>query len=112
MAKSSGCTPAASTACTPRTPGTTVGIDRAGEFVDDLSERGVFLRRPAHDRERPDRPVPVIDFLDFHHWEIMLVAVIAQMVAERAFGQSFLGIDPAGDAKIGLGINGQVGFGL
>ena len=29
--------------------------DRAGQFVDDLAEAGVLLRRPADDGERPDR---------------------------------------------------------
>ena len=61
--------------------------DRAGQLVDQLAEHRILLRRPAHHGERPDRAVAVIDVLDAKHGEIVRQAVVAQMVAERAFGQ-------------------------
>ena len=36
----------------------------AGEFVDELAEDRVFLRRAADDGEGPDRAVAVVDVLD------------------------------------------------
>ncbi len=88
------------------------GDHRPRQFVDDLAEGSVFLRRATHHRERPNRPFAVIDFLDFHHGKIVPIAVIAQMISERSFGQRFVGIDPARDAEIGLGINRQRAFAL
>src|SRR5262249_15010062 len=38
--------------------------DRAGQLVDEGPETRVLLRRPADDRERPDRVLAAIDFLD------------------------------------------------
>ncbi len=61
--------------------------DRPGEVVDQLAERGVFLRRSADDGERPDGAGPVIDGVDVEHGKVVRQAVIAEMVAERAFGQ-------------------------
>jgi cysteine desulfurase len=58
--------------------------DRAGQLMDDRAERGVLLRRPADDGERPDRPGPVVDRLDRHHRERVRQAVVAEVVAERA----------------------------
>ena len=75
-------------------PGSTVGNDRAGQLVNQLAEDRVFLRRPADDGERPDRAVAVIDVLDAQHREIVLQAVVAQVIAERAFGQQLVGDRP------------------
>ena len=107
MASSSGCTPAASTAWTAWTPGITRRDDRPGQLVDELAEDRVFLRRPADDGERPDRVGAMIDVLDVQHREIVRQAVVAQMIAERSLGQLPLGIDRAGDAKVGLGVDRQ-----
>ena len=61
--------------------------DRPGDLVDDRAEAGVLLRRPADHRERPDRVLAVIDLLDVQHRERMRQAVIAEVIAERPFGQ-------------------------
>ena len=72
-----------------------------------LAEAGVFLRRPADDRERPDRVRPVIDVLHVQHRKVVGEAVVAEVIAERAFGQLPRRIDGAGDAEIGLGRHRQ-----
>ena len=77
--------------------------DRPGQLVDDCAERRVFLRRPADDGERPDRAVAVIDALDVQHREVVRQAVVAEVIAERPFGQLRVGIDRAGDAEVGVG---------
>ena len=59
------------------------------------AELRVLLRRPADDGERPDRPVAVVDALDVQHRERVGQAVVAEMIAERAFGKLLLRIDRA-----------------
>ena len=50
----------------------------------------------------------MIDLFDLEHRKIMSEAVVAEMVAKRAFGfERGFGIDLADDAKIGVGIDGQ-----
>ena len=44
--------------------GEDAGDDRAGQLVDQVAERRVFLRRPADRRERPDGSVAVVNALD------------------------------------------------
>ncbi len=51
---------------------------------------------------------PMIDALDVEHREIVRQAVIAQVIAERAFGQHAARVDGAGDAEIGLGVDRQL----
>src|SRR5690606_37528614 len=82
------------------------GDGGAGEFVDELAEGGVFLRGAADDGEGPDGIVPVVDAVHVEHGEIVLEAVVAEVVAEGAFGQQALGIDRAADAEVGLGVDG------
>ena len=60
--------------------------DRPGDLVNQLAERGVFLRRAADHGERPDRIVPAIHVLHAQHRKIVLQAVVAQVIAERPFG--------------------------
>ena len=76
--------------------------------MDQLAEDRVFLRRAADHRERPDRVAAVIDVLDPHHREIVGQAVVAQVIAERPFGLEPRGVDVAGDAEVGLGVDGQL----
>ena len=76
--------------------------------MDELAEGGVLLRRPADDRERPDRARAVIDCSTCSTGKIVRQRVVAQVIAERPFGQLPLGIDVAGDAEIGLGHDRQV----
>ena len=71
------------------------------------AEDGILLRRPADDRERPDRPVAVVDALDVQHREIVGKAVIAEMIAERSFRQLPRRIDRADDREIGFGRHRQ-----
>ena len=65
--------------------------DRPGDFVNDLAERRVFLRRAADDGERPDGASAMRDRLDVEHRKIVRQAVVAQMIAKRSFGRSFCG---------------------
>ena len=61
------------------------GNHRAGEFVDELAEDRVFLRRAADDGERPDRAVAVVDVFD-----------------SRARGSRARGCSSRGDRRTGL----------
>jgi hypothetical protein len=80
----------------------------AGELVNELAERGVFLRRPADDRERPHRIAAMMDRRHPQHRKLVRQAVVAQVVAERTF-RLFTGrrIDIAADAEVRIGIQGQ-----
>ena len=69
--------------------------DRPGQLVNDLAETGVFLRRPAHHGERPDRIGAMPDLFHVQHRKRMLEAVVAEMIAERALGQLQVRIDDA-----------------
>ena len=86
------------------------GDHRAGQLVDDRAEAGVLLRRPADDGERPDRVRAVIDGLDVQDGKVVRQAVVAEVIAERPFGQLPVGIDRADDAEVGLGGDGQAGL--
>jgi len=88
-------------------PGDDGRDDWSRQFVDDRAEAGVFLRRPADDGERPDGVVAVIDVLDVQHGEVVRQRVVAEVVAERAFGQLPLRIDGAGNDEVGVGGEGQ-----
>src|SRR5215831_12369736 len=81
--------------------------DRTGQLMDDGTEPCVLLRRPADDGERPNRSFPVIDALDVQHREIVLQAVVAEVIAKRPLGQRALRIDGTNDAEISLGRNRQ-----
>ena len=76
--------------------------DRPGDLVDDLAERGVFLRRATDGRKGPDGVVAMKHALDVEHRKIVLQAVVAEMIAERSLGQQFLRIDGPADAEVGL----------
>ncbi len=75
----------------------------AGQLVDQLAERGVFLGRSADRGERPDGAGSVVDALDLEDREVVRQAVIAQVVAERPFGLAGVGVDGADDGEVGLG---------
>jgi hypothetical protein len=90
------------------TPGSTRRNHGAGQLVDELPERGVFLRRPADDRERPDGIAAMMDRRHLQHGKLVGQAVVAQVVAERAFGLLWRRrIDIAADAEVGVGIQRQ-----
>ena len=108
MANSSGCTPAASTAWTARTPGICFGITGPTSSWINWPKTRVLLRRTADHRKRPDRPRAMIHVLDLHHRKLVLQAVVAQVIAERPFGLQPRRVDVAGDAEIGLGVDGQL----
>jgi len=74
--------------------------------VDQPGEDGIFLRRPADHRKRPDRAVPVVHVLDAEHGKIVRQAVVAQVVAKGTFRLAGLRIEVAGDAEVGLGVDG------
>src|SRR5436190_22363292 len=78
---------------------------RAGELVNELSEDGVFLRRAADDGEWPDGTVAVVNVFDAQHREVVLQAVVTEMVPEWSFGQQLIGDDSAGNAEVGIGVD-------
>ena len=80
------------------------GNDRPGELVDEPTEHRVFLRRPPHDRDRPDRAGAVGDAIDAKHGEVVLAGVVAEVVSERAF-RLRVGKDRSFDREIGLGVD-------
>src|SRR5438105_2759444 len=79
------------------------GNHRTRDVVNDLAKAGVLLRGPADDGERPDGTGPVKDGLHVQHGEVMLEAVIAEMVAERPLRKLAQGIDGADNAEVGVG---------
>ena len=79
------------------------GNDRAGQLVDQLAERRVLLRRTANGRERPDRVLADGTRHRPASPGSRASAVIAQVVAKRAFGLGGAGVDRAGDHEVGLG---------
>src|SRR3954469_2205015 len=80
---------------------------RAGELVNELSEDGVFLRRAADDGEWPDGTVAVVNVFDAQNREVVLQAVVAEMVAEGTFGKQFIWDHCAADAEVGIGVHWQ-----
>src|SRR5262249_1367965 len=81
--------------------------NRASELVDELAKDGVFLRGAADDGEGPDRPGAMENTLDSQTGEFVSQAVIAEMIAERGFRERAIRLDSAGDAKVGLGVDGE-----
>jgi hypothetical protein len=75
--------------------------------MDNGTENGILLWRPAHSGKGPNRVFAMIDFLYFEHGEFMLETVIAQVIAEGTFWKLALRIDVAGDTKISLSQNGE-----
>src|SRR5688572_28269268 len=86
--------------------------DRPRQLVDDLAEARVLLWRPAHDGKGPDRVLAMINCLDVQNRERVPQAVIAQVIAERTFGQLLVRIDNAADAEIRSGEQRQPVFTL
>ena len=87
IANSSGCTPAASTACTACTPGSTVGmIGPVSSWMNCPKIVSSCGGRPTTVNGQM-APCAVIHLLDAQHREVVLQAVVAEMVAERPFGQ-------------------------
>jgi hypothetical protein len=66
--------------------GNLLGNYRAGQFVDQLAEDRVFLRRAADHRERPNRVAAMLDSLDTNDRKLVGQAVVAQVIAERSLG--------------------------
>jgi hypothetical protein len=83
--------------------------NRSGKLVNERAEAGVFLRRPADDRERPDRVGPMKDLVDDEHREVVNPRVIAEMIAERSFGKRTTRVNRAGDDKIRRGMDRRSG---
>ena len=84
-------------------PGHDCGNQRPGQFVDNLAEPRVFLRRPAHDGEGPNGAGAMSHLLDAQYGKRMLQAVIAEVIAERPFRQGQVRLHDAADAKVGVG---------
>src|SRR6478672_4942543 len=76
---------------------------RPGEFVNDLAKGRVLLRRTADDGERPDRPRPVVHLAHAEDGEVVLEAVVPEVVAERALRLGEVRLDLAADAEVALG---------
>src|SRR4051812_13868125 len=76
-----------------------------GQFMNKLAERRVFLRWAADRGERPDRARAVVNLVNAQHRKIMRERIVAQVIAEGAFGQLSIRVDRPADAKIGLSRN-------
>ena len=63
------------------------GDHGAGQVVNDLAEAGILLRRPADYRKGPDGLGAVVDSLDLEDGEVVHQTVVAEVVAEGAFGE-------------------------
>ena len=75
--------------------------------MNEGAEGGVLLRWASHGGEGPDGSRPVVNRFHPQNRKIMSQAVIAEMVAERAFGKSPLRLDRAGNDEIGFGRHRQ-----
>src|SRR5688572_21516877 len=75
------------------------GNDRPGELVDDLAEVRILLRRPADDREWPNRIGTMIDVPDVQNRKRMRQTVIPEMIAEGPFWQKVVR-NGTGDTEI------------
>ena len=75
----------------------------ARQFVNEFSERGVFLGRAADDGEGPDGVLAVIDGIDAQNGKLVRQAVISQVIAEWAFRQGFARDYFPRDTEIGFG---------
>src|ERR1041385_2381367 len=76
-----------------------------GEFMDERTECGVFLRGPAHHCKRPYRIFAMPYFMHTHHREIMLERVITEMIPERSFRFIFPGPHFSRNDEIRIGRN-------
>src|SRR5690606_9548406 len=82
--------------------GNLLGDDGRGDLVDQLSEGRVLLRRPADHGEGPDRIAAMPNLLDAQEGEIVDEAVVAEVIAERAFRSGLARVDRAGDDEVGI----------
>ena len=73
--------------------------------MDQFAEHGVLLRRSSDNGERPDCALAMVNFVHVQNREIMLQAVVSQMITKGAFWHLPRWIDGAGDAKVRVGIN-------
>ena len=95
MASSSGWTPAASTAWTAWTPGITWGITGpVSSWISSPKTVSSCGGRPTTVNGQI-ASVAMIDVLDAQDREIVRQAVVAQMIAERPFGQLLVRVDRA-----------------
>src|SRR5688500_962392 len=83
--------------------------DVTGQFMDQLSETCVLLRRTANNGKRPDGTFAMTNPFNSQHWKIMSKTVIAQVISERPFGEQLLIDDGARDAKVRIRVHGQIG---
>ena len=75
--------------------------------MNELAEHGIFLGWSAYDRERPDGIGPMEYLIDAQYRMGMCEAVVTEMIAKRALREKPLGHDGAGDAKVGVGMDGK-----
>ncbi len=70
--------------------------------MNQITEAGIFLRRTTNHGEVPNGVFPMINVLHFHHREVVLQTVIAQVVAERTFRFFLAFANDTRDHKIGI----------
>src|SRR5262249_21298771 len=83
------------------------GDNRAGQFMDDLSKAGIFLRGPADHREGPNSAVAMVYFVDPENRKRVGQTVISQVIAERSFRKLQGRIYRSGNTKIRLCGDGE-----
>ena len=74
-----------------------------GNFVNEVAEGGVFLGRTSYDSKGPDGVLAVIDVFDLEDREVVGEAVVAEVVAEGAFGFCLAGRDGSCYDEVGVG---------
>src|SRR4051812_35369763 len=70
--------------------------------MNELTKTGIFLRRSAHHRKRPNGILPGKYFVDLHQWKRMLQAVITQVITKWPLGFIFTRPYFSSNDKIGL----------
>lgn len=73
--------------------------DWISQFMNQLAEGGVLLRRPPDNGEGPNRSVSMPNMLNLHDRKVVTQTVVSQVVAERAFWLGSMWIYLANDGK-------------
>jgi hypothetical protein len=79
--------------------------DWARQVMDELAERRVLLRWSSHHRKGPDGPLSTPDPINLENGKVVLQAVVAQVIAKRAFREQAARVDRATQAEICVSID-------
>src|SRR5690606_15718893 len=73
---------------------------RTRNLMYQCPKTGVFLRRPPHNSERPNRIFTVIYAMYLHQREWVHQGIITNMIAKRSFGLVFIGVNRSCNHKV------------